>query len=121
MFTVDNEPPVFSNCPSDINQVIPFGSNMVLVQWTAPTVTDNSGVQPNVDNLSQNPGQFTEGNYIITYRATDGTGNSATCIFTLFITQAGRWDYVTCSLNRVSSHTIIFAGMGLYMKTTFYK
>ena len=92
MFSVDNIAPVFSNCPSDINQVATFGSSTMFVQWTAPTATDNSGAQPIVVNLSQNPGQFTVGTTTITYRATDGTGNFAICAFDIIVTPGGRLD-----------------------------
>ncbi len=42
----DSIPPVISGCPSDIIEILPFGTNAVgtTVNWIEPTATDNSGM-----------------------------------------------------------------------------
>ena len=92
LVSVDRVQPVFSNCPANINQGAPFGTSTVLVQWMAPTATDNSGVNPNVVTQAQNPGNYPVGTTTITYRATDGAGNVAICTFDIIVTQQGVWD-----------------------------
>ena len=58
--------------------------NTVNVTWTPPTATDNSGmVTLTSDN---NPGHsFAIGTTQVTYNATDGSGNLATCSFNVTV------------------------------------
>ncbi|KAL9973471.1 hypothetical protein ACROYT_G019936 [Oculina patagonica] len=80
---VDQEPPVFTNCPSDI-VVDDATTSEMRVNWQQPTVTDNSGVPPSVTS-NKAPGSLfsVPGSYEIIYTATDGSGNLATCSFTI--------------------------------------
>ena len=61
----------------------------MVVPWTPPSATDNSGDAPTIVNLSQAPGSFSQGRYIIRYRATDAAGNFAICTFEVIIVQEG--------------------------------
>ncbi|XP_033625680.1 serine-rich adhesin for platelets-like [Asterias rubens] len=86
--SVDTVPPVI-NCPEAISQSIPFGQSVAPVFWTIPTASDNSGTAPTVTaNPSFTPGQqFQQGTTTITYTATDAAFNSASCTFTITLTQ----------------------------------
>ena len=77
----DSEPPVFSNCPSNIT-VSSAANCEAAVNWNAPTATDNCGnvtIESNFDSGSVFPG----GINVITYTATDIFNNSSTCSFTI--------------------------------------
>ncbi len=78
--TLDNEPPVFSNCPVSLTMCGPTDP------WPIPSATDNCGqvsfVQiagPTSGVNALSPGVV----YTVGYKATDGIGNSTNCIFTV--------------------------------------
>ncbi len=83
----DPVPPVFTSCPPDQNISNDPGQCGAIVEWTAPTATDNCmGV-----NVTQSSGPASGsflpvGITVITYTATDTSGNSATCTFSITIT-----------------------------------
>ena len=82
---VDNELPVMSNCPADIVAFISEpGQCEQNVSWQNPTASDNC---PGLD-LTQNyfPGSsFPIGTTVVTYTATDNTGNSVSCSFSVSV------------------------------------
>ena len=53
------------------------------VSWTEPKFKDNSGKFRLTKNRA--PGELTWGKYNIIYTATDGSGNSASCKFTISV------------------------------------
>ncbi|MFD2201457.1 HYR domain-containing protein, partial [Shivajiella indica] len=82
--SADTEDPVISNCPANISVSNDAGSCGAIVNWTAPTATDNSGLV----NLTSNfePGSFFPvGTTVVTYTATDAAGNTATCSFEVIV------------------------------------
>ncbi|MBU2947429.1 gliding motility-associated C-terminal domain-containing protein [Zobellia uliginosa] len=83
---IKNEPsfdyaPTFSNCPSDITNVMPnSGDCTAVVSWTPPTAT---GTGPVTISSNYNPGDsFYSGTHRVIYRATDINGTSF-CEFTV--------------------------------------
>jgi gliding motility-associated-like protein len=86
-FTVnvtDNTPPVITSCPANIN-ISAAANCKALVNWTAPTASDNCAVQTFTSTKA--PGsQFDLGSTTVTYTATDAAGNIATCSFTVNVT-----------------------------------
>lgn len=80
---VDNTAPVMSGCPSNII------SNSPVVFWTAPTASDNCSSITMTSN--HNPGDtFPLGTTTVNYVATDATGNSALCTFTVtYVSSSG--------------------------------
>ncbi|XP_038047521.1 hyalin-like [Patiria miniata] len=89
VIVVDRVPPVL-NCPPNIIREVTSGNgNGIEVSWNVPTATDNSGAEPTVSlssNSQQGPGSFFQfGTYTIAYLATDETGNSMTCSFTVTV------------------------------------
>lgn len=91
--TQDNVNPTFLSCPSSVT-VMGSGTNCVAAAtWVIPVATDNCG-SPNLSSLNQN-GQavtsgsiFNQGTNTVTYTATDGCGNVATCAFNVTVTCA---------------------------------
>ena len=54
----------------------------VRVNWQQPTVTDNSGVTPSLSfNRPSGDNFLVPGSYEVLYKATDESGNEATCSF----------------------------------------
>ena len=105
--SVDTTPPAI-NCPEAISQSIPFGQSFAPVFWTIPTAFDNSGIAPTVTaNPSYTPGQqLPPGTTTITYTATDTAFNSASCTFTVTLTQqCKRKD--NCQIKRRKSSNLI--------------
>ncbi|XP_072028212.1 hyalin-like [Amphiura filiformis] len=86
-FTVtiqDGENPVIGNAPANIIQDTDPGMATANVTWTSPTASDNSGSQTLTS--SHTPGlSFPIGVTIVTYNATDCTGNTVTSSFTVTI------------------------------------
>ncbi|XP_071787274.1 uncharacterized protein [Asterias amurensis] len=86
--TADQVPPTLLNCPTGtLSGAVPFLSTIVDVTWTVPTAIDISGVTPDITVSPRGPGPFTVGTTTIVYTATDGSGNMATCSFTVEVRQ----------------------------------
>lgn len=84
-FTVtirDNMNPVLNNCPSDI-ELTAGATCTAIASWTPPTAQDNCSV--NVTTSHQPGTEFPIGETIVTYTATDPSGNTATCSFTVTV------------------------------------
>ncbi|MDX1652416.1 MAG: HYR domain-containing protein [Brumimicrobium sp.] len=84
---VDDQDPVIVNLPSNINVNTDPGSCSAVVNWIAPTVTDNCAAP----SISQTGGLasgsiFPLGTTIIEYTATDGSGNTSVGTFTVTVT-----------------------------------
>ena len=78
---LDQEPPVFTRCPSDIT-IDDATTLEIRVNWQEPTATDNSGVLPSVSSISRSGDLFAvPGSYEVVYTAKDESGNEATCSF----------------------------------------
>ena len=84
---LDEEPPVFTYCPSDITKD-DATTTKVRVNWQRATATDNSGVEPAVYSNKQS-GQYFDvpGSYEVEYTATDESGNTATCSFRITLSR----------------------------------
>lgn len=87
--TTDQIAPVITNCPSNITLPLVSGCSRS-VSWTPPSVSDNCGVASFTSTLPGNiivfPGStFTLGTSTVTYTALDIYNNSATCVFTVTI------------------------------------
>jgi len=82
--TTDQIAPVITNCPSNITQPLVSGCSRS-VTWTPPSVSDNCGVASFTSTAL--PGAiFSLGTTSVTYTALDIYNNSATCVFTVTIT-----------------------------------
>ncbi len=84
--TNDTIAPVFANCPGNLTQNT-FGTTAT-VSWTAPTASDNcTDFEEITFNTTHNPGAvFPVGTTNVTYTAIDALNNTATCRFTVTVT-----------------------------------
>jgi hypothetical protein len=88
---VDVTPPVFSNCPGNITVNTGLGNTTCsqTATWTPPTVTDaciHLATQTQTFSSNYNPGAtFPVGTTTVTYTATDLSGNTSTCSFTVTV------------------------------------
>ncbi|MFT4740387.1 MAG: gliding motility-associated-like protein [Marivirga sp.] len=80
----DNTAPTFSNCPSDFT-VAANNDCQAVGTWTPPSASDNctSSVIPTTSHASGS--LFTLGATLVTYTATDASGNASTCTFTVTV------------------------------------
>lgn len=79
---VDNTPPVFTNCPTDITVNVASGCEKV-VSWTEPDLDDNCSATVDISHASGSA--LPLGETIVTYEARDGAGNTALCTFTVTV------------------------------------
>ena len=78
---LDQEPPVFTYCPSDIT-IDDATTTAVRVNWQEPAATDNSGVKPSVSSTRRSGDLFAvPSSSEVWYTAKDESGNEATCSF----------------------------------------
>eukprot|EP00057_Strongylocentrotus_purpuratus_P016529 XP_011671003.1 PREDICTED: sushi, von Willebrand factor type A, EGF and pentraxin domain-containing protein 1 isoform X3 [Strongylocentrotus purpuratus] len=85
----DTAAPVFTRCPPSQTVYAPALSSSATISWSAPTVSDNSGesITPRLDVGSTEPGTSRpEGTHAVAYVAVDGSGNEASCRFTVTVT-----------------------------------
>eukprot|EP00795_Rhopilema_esculentum_P001778 gene1778-16265_t len=102
---IDKEPPKVVRCPNVTQVVTP--NRVSVVTWTEPIFSDNKVVA--TITTSHRSGSFMAwGDYIVTYVASDASGNSASCTFELYVMRymcpllkpprngaafCGSWDY----------------------------
>ncbi|XP_077993538.1 uncharacterized protein LOC144447400 [Glandiceps talaboti] len=78
----DVTPPDFgSSCPVDVTVTAPSGLLSAVVTWTSPVATDNSGQQVTMASSMESPVELDKGQHMVTFTATDSSGNSQTCNF----------------------------------------
>jgi len=98
----DHENPKIT-CPADVT-VTAGASGSTPVTWTAPTATDNCGVQ-SVTCIPASGSPFSVGSTIVKCLATDTSGNSAECSFTVTVQPAGQTcETIQASADRARVH-----------------
>lgn len=99
-FTVavaDTTMPVMSACPNDITVTAPGNDCVAQVNWTPPTVTDACDAYTIPAVSAYTPGQdFPAGTTVVTYTATDSTGNFMTCSFSITVLEIVPPNIVNC-------------------------
>ncbi|MBE0639523.1 MAG: HYR domain-containing protein, partial [Bacteroidales bacterium] len=105
----DTEPPLFLNCPSGETFTVGLfpgecvGSSM----WSIPVAVDNCSAVIVVETSVGGPyygAELTAGIYTITYTASDGAGNIASCTFFIEITDTEE-PIIVCPGNTMVSQT----------------
>ncbi|MBK7938676.1 MAG: HYR domain-containing protein [Lewinellaceae bacterium] len=88
-FTVrvnDTQAPVFNNCPGNITQVNDPGVCGAVVTWPKITASDNCpGVVVSFVSGMASGSLFAVGSTTVVYKATDASGNMATCSFVVTV------------------------------------
>jgi gliding motility-associated-like protein len=82
---VDSEAPKFADCPSDIEVDAAIGSCDAVVTWIEPTATDNCSSTITQTSSHVSGDVFPVGTTIVTYTATDSSGNESICEFTVTV------------------------------------
>jgi hypothetical protein len=101
-FTVtvnDNELPVINNCPGNIVKSTDPGVCNAVVTWTVPTMTDNCPMAT-LSSTHTSGSTFGVGTHTVTYTATDMSGNTATCSFTVTVSD-NQFPTITCPANNM--------------------
>ena len=82
---VDSTPPTIT-CPANIVTNVPFGQTSAVVNYPAPTISDNcSGTSTNFVPASGST--FALGTNQVTVTATDGSGNTNSCTFNVIVAE----------------------------------
>ncbi len=99
----DIQDPIITNCPSDIVVSNDAGSCDARVLWIEPIASDNC---PAVNfTSSHTPGDvFPLGTTLVTYTATDASGNSVTCSFNVTVNDTEAPTIVACTPDVIASN-----------------
>jgi len=76
----DNQDPTITNCPADITVTNDAGACEALVNWAAPTTSDNCPSETATSTAASGD-TFPIGTTTVVYTVTDAAGNTATCSF----------------------------------------
>ncbi|XP_033626666.1 uncharacterized protein LOC117289582 isoform X33 [Asterias rubens] len=89
-----DQPPVITGCPTGVTGVLSPGMNTGTATWTPPQATDDDGLPVSV-GFTAAPGQpFSIGQTEVRYFFADSTGNVATCMFFVTITDGSGGDTI---------------------------
>ena len=96
LYILDEEVPKVYNLPKNISVSSNSGKAFVIVNWTEPNATDNSGVVT-VSSSIKSGSLFYIGITNVTYTATDSSGNTAE--YTFVVTVTGQYvDFSTLAI-----------------------
>ncbi|XP_033100556.1 hyalin-like, partial [Anneissia japonica] len=101
---LDNESPTVSGCPASQNLSTAAAQDYQVFIWTTPTFIDNSGETPSVTESHASGVQIslTSGmptTQEVVYEATDPSGNTEQCTFTLRVSDTESPTFVNCPSN----------------------
>ncbi len=132
----DNTVPVFSSCPSDINSntnaagckasvltpnaAVSDNCSISSLSWTLSGATTDASPLSGINNLGSYT--FEVGTTLVTYTATDASGNTATCSYNVVVTNhllGGIAGTSTVAQNANTTSTITFIGNGGTAPYTF--
>ncbi|HRI27348.1 MAG TPA: HYR domain-containing protein, partial [Chitinophagales bacterium] len=108
-FTVsvlEQTPPVIAACPPNISKPVVAGTCSATATWNTPVATDNCSVVTLSVSVPSGS-SFNTGVSTVTYTATDASGNTATCAFTVTVLDPNP-PAITCPANMVSCSTFPF-------------
>ncbi|CAN8010379.1 unnamed protein product, partial [Ixodes pacificus] len=80
----DREPPMVDSCASPPD-AFSNGSPSAVVTWDEPVFSDNSGIDPVVWQSHERGTTFPVGETLVTYVASDASGNNASCILRVVV------------------------------------
>lgn len=102
VIVVDNQDPQISGCPGNISLGTEAPNCSAVATWTAPTASDNCAIQSFVSTHSSGD-TFPLGMTVVTYTATDVHGRTATCNFTVTVSDDDAPTIATCASNQSAS------------------
>ncbi|OWY21592.1 hypothetical protein C7N43_07510, partial [Sphingobacteriales bacterium UPWRP_1] len=98
-FTVtllESEPPVITSCPGNITTVNDLGQCSAVVSYAPAVATDNCVLPVNITYSQDSGTAFVVGNTTVTVTATDASGNTATCSFSVTVNDSEVPDFTLC-------------------------
>lgn len=96
----DDTPPVFSNCPADIN-LSANGNCEAIANWAAPSASDNCTNTLTVSESHASGTAFPLGVTVVSYSTTDEAGNQGICTFKVTVTDNTAPNISNCPNNIV--------------------
>ena len=81
---IDNENPILSTCPYQLNQQIDYDTCTATFVYNKPTATDNSG-EASVTCSPLSGSSLEKGTILIDCEARDPSGNQAVCSFEVIV------------------------------------
>ena len=98
-FTVtvqDVTPPVVVSCP--VNDTFPATGNQCtgIATWTLPSFTDNCDQSLDITSTHSSGNEFPVGTVTVIYTATDNSGNTSTCSFSVTVSDQDAPTLVNC-------------------------
>ncbi|MFV8226602.1 HYR domain-containing protein [Christiangramia aquimixticola] len=88
IIVTDNEKPVVTNCPGNINESVAFEEDGKIITYTPPGFTDNCPAGSIIQTAGKASGEkFPVGTTTNTFEVNDGNGNIASCSFDVIITR----------------------------------
>src|SRR5205823_2053719 len=97
---IDNQPPMIQNCPTSQTVSAVAGQCSAAAVWTEPTVSDNLPGAAITRTNGPAPGSvFAVGVTNIVYTASDIAGNTATCSFSITVTDDQNPIFSGCPAN----------------------
>ena len=98
----DNVPPILLGCPANTTVSADPGECDAAVTYSIPTASDNCpGVVVTRTTGFASGEEFPVGTTTVTYLATDAAGNTASCTFTVTVTDNEKPLITTCPPNRI--------------------
>ena len=110
----DTISPYFMNCPGNVVVATTDSGCTAVVMWTAPSEMDNCATGLSVSSSHSSGDVFPQGITVVTYTATDFSGNAASCTFNVEVTSGLDASVVTTdvSCNGDSSGTAVLTVTG---------
>ena len=81
---IDNVQPTLT-CPSDVTVTTLPSSCENIATWNSATVVDNCTISPTITSSHASGTSFGLGTTVVTYTATDASGNTSTCTFNVLV------------------------------------
>ena len=109
-FRLDEEKPVLT-CPEDVTSNLDEGLSTANVTFDTANVTDNSEVDLTATPSIQSGSTFDEGDNVVYFNATDRSGNTGMCMFTVTVTGLG----LSCILSRLGFPRYFHFSLNFFM------
>lgn len=104
----DEELPVFGSCPGNIVISSDPGVCSANVSWTNPLSFDNCSITLSVQTAGlPNGSAFPLGTTLVSYTATDASGNASTCSFNVTVTDNEAPEIITCPVDITSCDSLV--------------
>jgi L-ascorbate metabolism protein UlaG (beta-lactamase superfamily) len=105
---IDVDPPMFASCPETVK--VRTADYSTYVNWTVPEAIDNVKVKT-VESTHTPGSHFLPGETKVNYTAIDVAGNTATCVFSVFVLH-GMLNYFKLSIRDLRGRVAKVSDLG---------